>query len=33
VADCSMPPEDAGTVMTNAERVQVLDWLRCGYPN
>ncbi len=30
IADCSMPPPDAGTTMTDAERGLMLDWLRCG---
>jgi hypothetical protein len=29
---CTMPPADAGTVMSTAEKQKVLDWLRCGYP-
>ena len=30
IADCSMPPADAGTTMTDGERALILDWLRCG---
>lgn len=30
--DCSMPPADAGTVMTDAEKTKILQWLRCGLP-
>lgn len=29
---CTMPPSDSSTGMTNAERRQILDWLRCDYP-
>ena len=29
---CAMPPPDSGLGMTNAERLQILSWLRCGYP-
>lgn len=32
LVNCSMPPEDAGTGMTSAERALILDWLRCGFP-
>jgi hypothetical protein len=32
IAFCSMPPADAGTLMTNEERRQILDWLRCDFP-
>jgi hypothetical protein len=32
LVNCSMPPEDAGTTMTTAERALILDWLRCGFP-
>jgi hypothetical protein len=31
VADCSMPPQDAGIPMTDAEKLVILDWLRCGF--
>jgi hypothetical protein len=30
--DCSMPPPDAGVPMTNQERLAILTWLRCGFP-
>lgn len=30
--DCSMPPADAGTGMTLAEKQQILTWIRCGLP-
>jgi hypothetical protein len=26
------PPEDAGGLMTDAEKLLVLEWLRCGFP-
>lgn len=29
---CAMPPPDMGTGLTNAERLKILDWLRCDYP-
>lgn len=29
---CSMPLADGGTNMTDAERLLILDWLRCGSP-
>ncbi len=32
IADCSMPPADAGTVMSNEDRAVILDWLRCDAP-
>jgi hypothetical protein len=32
IAFCSMPPADAGTVMTTEEKMKVLDWLRCDFP-
>jgi len=28
---CAMPPRDSGVIMTNAERAELLMWLRCGY--
>ena len=28
---CSMPPPDAGVVMTNDEREAILTWILCGY--
>jgi hypothetical protein len=30
--DCSMPPPDAGIAMADAERMVILNWLRCGLP-
>ena len=31
--DCSMPTEDAGVPhMSNGERVAILTWILCGYP-
>ena len=30
--DCSMPPPDAGVTMPDEERVAILTWLLCGYP-
>ena len=32
IAFCSMPPADAGSTMTTAEKQKILDWLRCGFP-
>jgi uncharacterized membrane protein len=32
LSDCSMPPPDAGTGMTDDERLRVLQWIRCGAP-
>jgi uncharacterized membrane protein len=29
---CAMPPPESGMTMTNAERTQILEWIRCGYP-
>ncbi len=29
---CAMPPPDAGTGMTDAERLTILTWIRCGLP-
>jgi uncharacterized membrane protein len=29
---CEMPPPSSGITMTNAERMQILEWLRCGAP-
>ena len=31
VANCTMPPADSGLEMTDEERVEVLEWLLCGY--
>lgn len=30
--DCTMPPPDAGSAMTDSERNTVLTWLSCGKP-
>jgi len=30
--DCSMPPLDSGVAMTAAERLAILTWIRCDYP-
>lgn len=30
VLDCSMPPPDSGSSITDAERAQILAWVRCG---
>jgi len=30
--DCTMPPPEAGIPMTNAERLSILLWIRCGLP-
>jgi len=30
--DCSMPPPDAGVPMPDEERVAILTWILCGYP-
>jgi hypothetical protein len=32
VADCLMPPPDAGVSMTTADRLALLTWLLCGAP-
>jgi hypothetical protein len=32
LADCSMPPPDAGVPMSDEERLKILTWIRCGYP-
>lgn len=32
VLDCSMPPPDAGTVISDEERLAILTWVRCGVP-
>jgi uncharacterized membrane protein len=29
---CSMPPVDSGMSMTNTERMEILEWIRCGSP-
>lgn len=30
VSRCTMPPADAGVAISNAERAEILMWLRCG---
>lgn len=30
--DCSMPPPEAAVPMTVAERVSILTWIKCGFP-
>ncbi len=32
VLDCSMPPPESRIPMTVAERVAVLTWIKCGFP-
>jgi hypothetical protein len=32
VANCLMPPPDAGVSMTTADRLAILTWIRCGSP-
>jgi uncharacterized membrane protein len=32
VVNCRMPPPDAGVAITNEERVAILTWLLCGFP-
>lgn len=32
IVACNMPPSDAGIPMTNEERLQILEWVRCGSP-
>lgn len=29
---CSMPPASAKSDMSVSERMQILEWIRCGYP-
>jgi hypothetical protein len=29
---CEMPPPNSGITMTNAERLKILEWLRCDLP-
>lgn len=29
---CTMPPPDSGVPMTDGERLLILQWIRCGYP-
>jgi hypothetical protein len=30
--ECTMPPADGGGVMSNEDRLAILTWIRCGYP-
>lgn len=30
--DCSMPPADGGVSITTNERLTILAWIRCGFP-
>jgi hypothetical protein len=30
--DCSMPPGEGGVAMADEERLAVLVWIRCGFP-
>lgn len=30
VLDCSMPPRDSGTHISDEERRRILEWVRCG---
>jgi hypothetical protein len=32
VAHCRMPPPDAGVPITDEERVEILTWFVCGFP-
>jgi hypothetical protein len=32
VAECQMPPPDAGIQVSTADRLAILSWLRCGAP-
>lgn len=32
MANCSMPPADAGVPLTVEERTAILEWIRCGVP-
>jgi uncharacterized membrane protein len=32
VLSCTMPPPDSGVLITNEERLAILTWLRCGFP-
>ena len=29
---CSMPPPESNVTMTNTERMEILEWIRCGTP-
>jgi hypothetical protein len=30
--ECTMPPADGGGAMSNEDRLAILTWIRCGYP-
>jgi hypothetical protein len=30
VLDCSMPPPGGGVSLSNADRLAILSWVRCG---
>jgi uncharacterized membrane protein len=32
VLGCAMPPPDAGVPITDEERLAILTWIRCGFP-
>ena len=32
LVDCSMPPADAGSALTDAERDTLVGWMNCGAP-
>jgi uncharacterized membrane protein len=32
VVGCTMPPPESGSAMTNAERLLILEWIKCGFP-
>lgn len=32
VLTCAMPPADSGVAITDAERLLILTWIRCGLP-
>ena len=32
VVSCAMPPPDANVPITDEERLQILNWIRCGLP-
>ena len=32
VLACTMPPADSGVAITDEERLAILTWIRCGFP-
>jgi hypothetical protein len=32
LVDCSMPPPDSGVRITDEERLRILTWILCGFP-